>query len=469
MSTPNPFLTLDQQLIGDIYTSTEVLDNLIVLCDDFGSRFGGSPGERQAAEFLQAKLSEYGLAPVRLEPVDYLSWQRGAVSLEIIEPVQQPVPCITLPHSPPAELEGEIIDLGDGMPGDFKRQAAHIEGKIVMASSAVRGKESRRWIHRDEKYGRSLMAGATGFIFANHYPGYGPATGGIGYGAAAPLPGLSVSFETAAFIKRLLRRHGRVKVRLTSSDTCRANVSWNVIGELPGRSRPEEIVLLGSHYDGHDIAQGATDPASGTVCVLEAARVLARHAPELARTVRFALWGIEEIGLLGSKAYVRRHAAELDRHRFYLNLDGAGYRFNDVVLNEWPALQPLFERWSREMTHDFKVDQSVHTFSDHYPFFLAGVPTGGLEPVGELSTGRGYGHTSHDTVDKVGLPTLRDTAALAARLALRLSQASDWPVQRRDAAAVQAALNSPEYQEEETYKASLRAFLVQHGLAAELC
>jgi Iap family predicted aminopeptidase len=469
MSNPNPLLKLDQQLIGDVYTSTEVLDNLIVLCDDFGSRFGGSPGERQAAEFLQAKLREYGLHHVRLEPVDYLSWRRGAATLEIIEPVHQTIPCLTLPHSPPAELEGEIIDLDGGAPGDFRQHAARIEGKIVMTSSAVRSKESRRWIHRDEKYGRSLMAGAIGFIFANHYPGYGPATGGIGYGEAAPMPGLAISFETAALIKRLLRRHGRVKIRLTSSDTCQPNVSWNVLGELPGRTKPNEIVLLGSHYDGHDIAQGATDPASGTVCVLEAARVLARYVPDLSRTIRFALWGVEEIGLLGSKAYVRRYAGQLDGHRFYLNMDAAGYRFNDVVLNEWPDLQPLFERWSREMTHDFKVEQSVHTFSDHYPFFLAGVPTGGLEPVGTLVTGRGYGHTSHDTVDKVSLPTLRDTAALAARLALRLSQETDWPVHRRPAAAVQAALNSPEYQEEEAYKTELRTFLTQRGLAAELC
>ena len=77
------------------------------------------------------------------------------------------------------------------------------------------------------------------------------------------------------------------------------------MGDLPGREQPDQIVMLGSHYDGHDISQGAEDPASGAVAVLEAARLLARYAPALPCTVRFVLWGIEEIGLLGSRAYVR--------------------------------------------------------------------------------------------------------------------------------------------------------------------
>ena len=177
MSHQNPFLPTDRQIVGDVYTSTETMDNLTILCDDFGSRFGGTEGERQAAEFFKAKMKEYGLSNVHLEPVEYVGWTRGEARLEIISPVQKVIPCISLPYSPPTDLEGVIIDMKDGAPKDFDRGADEIKGKIVMTTSVVSPKGSKRWVHRSEKYGRSLLAGATGFIFVNHYPGYGPVTG----------------------------------------------------------------------------------------------------------------------------------------------------------------------------------------------------------------------------------------------------------------------------------------------------
>jgi len=459
MPHPNRFLDTDRLIIGDVYTSTEALDNLVVLCDEFGSRFGGTEGERRAAEFFKAKMEEYGLSNVHWEPVEYVGWIRGEAKLEIIDPIQRTIPCISLPHSPPASLEATILDLGDGAPDEFERQAAEIPGRIVMVNSVVRPLGTKRWIHRGEKYGRSLMAGAAGFLFVNHYPGYGPATGGIGHDGEGLIPGFSVAHEDGAFLRRLVERHGEVRLRLTSTDQCQPMTSWNIIGDLPGTEHPEEMVVLGCHYDGHDIAQGADDPASGAVSVLEAARMLARYAPDLPRTVRFVLWGIEEIGLIGSRAYVRVHAGELSRIRFYLNMDSAGSTTNkrDVVLNEWPELAPLFSGWNEEMAHGFVVGQSVMAFSDHFPFFLAGVPTGGMQSA-EPPAGRGYGHTRYDTVDKVDLKSLREASGLAARLALRIAHEDAWPVARRSKEAVQVLLETPEYQEEQEYRERLDEF-----------
>jgi Zn-dependent M28 family amino/carboxypeptidase len=460
MTHSNPFLAFDQQIVGDVYTSSEAMDNLIVLCDEFGSRFGGTEGERQAAEFFQAKMEAYGLQHVRVEPVDYIGWTRGEAKLEITSPLQAELPCITLPHSPPAELEASIVDLGDGAPGDFETRAAEIEGKIVMTTSVVNPKGSRRWVHRGEKYGRSVLAGAAGFLFVNHYPGLGPATGGIGHDGEGLIPGVSVSKETGAYLQRLMRREGEVALRLMSTDRSEPMTSWNVVGDWLGTGDTAPVVMLGSHYDGHDISQGAGDPASGAVAVLEAARVLARYAGPLPCTVRFVLWGIEEIGLLGSRQYVRDHADELKAIRFYLNMDSAGAETNqrDLVLNEWDELAPLFERWREEMALDFVVAQSVHAFSDHFPFFMAGVPTGGIQSAEMSREGRGYGHTRYDTVDKVELKGLREASALAARLALRIASAVDWPVEHRDEDAVSALLDSPDHREEREYRAELDAF-----------
>ncbi|MFZ5918863.1 MAG: M28 family peptidase [Chloroflexota bacterium] len=460
MAHQNPFLSVEQQIVGDIYTSRNSLDNLLVLCDDFGSRFGGTEGERRAAGFFKAEMEAYGLSNVHLEPVEYVGWTRGPAHLEIVSPIQRVIPCISLPHSPAADLNGVIVDMGDGAPSDFDEQADAIRGKIVMTSSVVGPKGSKRWIHRSEKYGRSLMAGATGFIFVNHYAGFGPATGSIGHDGAGLIPGISICKEDGAFIQRLIERQGQVRVRLCTTDACQPMTSWNVIGDLPGRQDPSLVVMLGCHYDGHDISQGAGDPASGAVSVLEAARVLARYAPDLPYTVRFVLWGVEEIGLLGSRAHVAAHADALAKVRFYLNMDSAGAATNnrDIVLNEWPDLQPLIERWRAEMALDFAVGQSVSAYSDHFPFFMAGVPTGGIQSAERSLAGRGYGHTRYDTVDKVELAHLRQASALAARLALRMASEQNWPARKRDPEDVLKMLDGPEYREEQAYRERLEAF-----------
>lgn len=455
----NPYLSLDQQIIGDVYTSTEVMDNLTILCDEFGSRFGGTPGEKQAADFMKDKLAQYGLHDVRLEPVEYEGWRRGDVTFVVTSPTEEAIDCITLPHSPPANLTGQLIDLGEGAPEDFDRLADDIRGKIVMTTSEAYPGSGKRWIHRNEKYGRSLLAGAIGFIFVNHYPGYGPATGGIGEGGAGHIPGISVSYENGMYLRRMMQRHGDVTVRLHSTDVIEPMLSWNVVADLPGAQHPDQIVMIGCHYDGHDIAQGAADPASGTVAVIEAARVLAKYAPELPCTLRFALWGVEEIGLLGSKQYAKAHDAELDQMRFYLNMDMAGaIDPKDVELNQWPELAPIFEAWAKEMALPFHVGQSVHAHSDHYPFLMAGVPTGGIGRLRKGRSGRGYGHTRYDTLDKVEIRGLREAAVLAARLALRVAGRETWPAQRRSHADVAAVLSGPDMQEEAAIFEKIHAF-----------
>jgi hypothetical protein len=141
-------------------------------------------------------------------------------------------------------------------------------------------------------------------------------------------------------------------------------------------------------------------------------------------------------------------------------MDAAGVMASkDIQLNEWEALKPLFEAWAEEMAQDFAVGQSVSAFSDHYPFFRQGVPTGGINSVRQTRSGRGYGHTYYDTLDKVEIGGLREASALAARLALRLASREDWPVQRRSTEAVEKLLEeTPSYKEEKELEARVNAY-----------
>lgn len=442
---------IDRAISGDGYTSARTMDSLGVLCDEFGSRFAGTAGEKSAAEWMAQRLEEHGLQNVRLEPFDYGGWRRGPAELEVLEPVRKTVSCISLPHSPAGEVTATLFDAGEGAPLTFETHGDEIENSVVMASSETYPTGSSRWVHRNEKYGRSLLNGAKAFIFMNHYPAYGPATGGVGHdGRTALIPAVAVSYEDGAFLRRLLARHGSLTLRVKTTDINEPMVSWNVLGELPGSTNREEVVMLGSHYDGHDISQGAQDPASGAVAVLEAARLLSEHAAPLPCTLRFALWGAEEVGLLGSFAYTAAHQDELEGLRFYFNMDGAGsVKRKGVVLNEWPELETLVRDWSADLAFPFGVAQSVNAHSDHFPFLLRGVPTGGLESVPHNTSGRGYGHTRYDTLDKVNVRELQDAAVLASLLALRfaLVPREAWPVKRRSQAEVAALLDRPEYNE----------------------
>ncbi len=443
MSQKNPYLQIDQQMVGDIYTAREVMDNLTVLCDDFGSRFAGTPDERRAADFICETFNRYGLKDARLESYPYAGWSRGPATLEIVEPIHRSLHCISLPYCPTDDTTAELISVGYGSPAEYEGLSDEMKGRIVMAGSAS-PPDLGRWVHRKEKYERSVLGGASAFIFISESPGVGPETGSLQNDQPAPIPGISICKEDGEFLTRLMKRKGTVRLRLHTTDVNEPRTSWNVVADLPGKEHPDEMIILGCHYDGHDISQGAVDPASGMVLVIEAARVLALYAGEqLKRTVRCVGFGTEEIGLTGAFRYADAHEGELDSVRFMYNLDAAGGSSRKgVVLHRWQDLAPFFRDAAKELAADIPVGQHMHPYSDHFPFVLKGVPTAHMGDPDAPPSGRGFGHTAYDTLDKVELENLRKGSAAAARLALRIANADDFPAQRRNAEAVQTLIDT---------------------------
>ena len=233
-------------------------------------------------------------------------------------------------------------------------------------------------------------------------------------------------------------------MRLQTTDINEPRTSWNVVADLPGNEKPEEMIILGCHYDGHDIAQGAHDPASGMVAVIEAARVLATYTADiLKRTVRFIAFGTEEIGLTGASRYTDAHDHELDHIRFLLNMDAAGGTSRKgIVLHHWEKLQPLFQRFQGQIHDDIPIGQKVHSYSDHFPFFLKGVPTSHMGDPTSAPSGRGFGHTAYDTLEKVELDNLRRASSIGARIALRCANIKNIPVKRRSLDEVQKIVDT---------------------------
>lgn len=431
----------ERQLIGDIWTSDEPYLNLLHLCDDIGNRWAGSASEHAAGEFIQSKLVAYGLQNVHLEPVQFGAWERGEAILRMTTPVEKTFSCVALPYCPVGEIEGELIDVGDGEEEDFARLGAAVRGKIAISAAETNpvGRPNGKLSHRTDKLARAVAAGALGFIFVNQNPGLLHITGGIGGpgGTPAAIIGIGVSWETGSAILRLAKR-GEACLTIRTGGRFFENTSYNVVGDIPGSRWPDELVLTGAHYDGHDISQGALDDGAGTVVGLEAARALAALSCEaIGRTIRIVLFCGEEVGLFGSWAYTAAHPEDATRTRFMLNLDTAGRGkggSESLQLTGAPDLLPYFQAHALAAKYDYPVGHRFQSHSDHFPYALRGIPTATLSSPDDKSTlvGRGWGHTEADTVDKASLRGLQMAAVLTARVLLQVSADADFPGRRRN-------------------------------------
>ena len=445
MSKKNPYLQLDQQMVGDIYTSQEVMDNLTVLCDEYGARFAGTPEEYEAANFIAACFKRYGLQNVKLETYPYAGWTRGTATLEVIEPIRRTLHCISLPYCPAADITTELVSAG------YAEALTNIPHSVIpLPINWLWRRVPHRLTSEDGYTARRSLNALCSPVRADSYlsvntPVSDPKREVFKMTDAAPMPGISVCKEDGEFLARLIaRENGKVTLKLRTTDVNEPRTSWNVVADLPGNENAEEMVVVGCHYDGHDISQGAHDPASGMVSVIEASRVLSAYAADsLKCTVRFIAFGTEEIGLTGAFRYVDAHASELDNIRFMLNMDAAGGSSRKgIVLHHWDALETFFSTAREQMHADIPVGQKVHSYSDHFPFFLKGVPSSHMGDPESLPGGRGFGHTAYDTLDKVELEHLRAASAVGARIALRCANADDFPAKRRTSGAVQEIIDT---------------------------
>lgn len=409
----------DRDMVGDLYLSRGGAELVEELVNRFGSRFGGTDEEREAAAFLAERMSEIGLDS-STEGFDCIGWTRRETSLSVLSPVAATVDCIALPYCPPGSVEGRLVWLGDGHPAAYEENRERLRGGIAMVSTAT-PRFYHRSMHRGEKLGRAVEAGAIGFIWVRDEPGGLPETGSARFGRVCEIPAVSVSYEKSRELVRMTRR-SELRVRIASTNSNRPVKSYNVVGELRGSSRADEVVVIGGHYDGHDVSQSANDNAAGIAVALEAARALVPHAGGLERTFRFVAFAQEEMGLLGSVQYVKEHADE--RIVFMLNLDGAGRGSKGILtMQGWPEAVGLFRRLCDDMgERHILVGDQIGLYSDMYPFAAAGIPAAAYVSAEPVSGGapRGFGHTAWDSLDKLNERALQFDALFVARLALRL-------------------------------------------------
>ena len=425
--------------IGDTFTSDVGWTHLEALVD-IENRMAGSDGEREALELTRDALADAGARDANIEPFDVQGWARGDSEIRrTTDEAERTVAgganeCIALPRSPSTEASGTVVDLGYGVPEDFE-DTADLDGAIVMVSSDTPDSIDR-FVHRREKYYHAVKAGAAAFIFVNHVEGTLPPTGSVGT-ADAPsgeIPAVGVSQETGA---RLVRRYEGDELAVAVDCKTPETESGTVVAEIGPDT--DEYLIVSSHVDAHDLAEGAMDNGAGTATVVEIARALAAREDDLDTRVRFVGFGSEEVGLVGSSKF----ASDVDPERVsaVINVDsnvfGRTLRFDH---HGFDALEAAAERVSDRFDHPLSCGAKLVPHSDHWPFVERGIP--GYMVSGETAgRDRGWGHTGADTLDKLESRNLREQAILLTELVVELAKTT-VNTERRYPGSIAAALEA---------------------------
>jgi aminopeptidase YwaD len=426
-----------EAVCGDLWLNSRILADVTELCDGYGNRFAGSESERRAKEFITDKFRSYGMENVTVEPCRYTSWKRGACSLEILAPRQRTLTAVSMVHAaptPPGGLEGEVIAVGQGTREEFARLGDAVRGKIAMTT--LGSPVGAPPLHRVGKYGRAKAAGAIGVIFPTEEPGQliGTGTVAAAYREVGALPAIGISHETWRYLLRQAER-GPVRVRIETANAFVPDTdTWNIHGEIPGDGSDPDYILVGGHWDGHELGDAALDNALGLFTAVDAARAMARLKGRLRRTIRFIAFGNEESWCVGSTHYVAQHENELDRLALMINVDGLSrYSAPALRLSRRDDVSGFLRRLvEREKLPMPLVEQNwLPGSTDDWPFLVTGVPSAtlaGMErSAAEQARGRGIDHTAADTVDKIDDPRARTSAMTLAQFLVALASAAERP------------------------------------------
>lgn len=423
--------------------------------EDIGPRLTGSPAYKTAAEWAQGKLKEFGLENPHLEAWEFgRGWALDKFSIEMVEPRYMPL--IGYPEAWSASMAGEItaapIFLGDKKQEEISQMRDKLKGAIVMSqpiqTSFERADRPQPTLFdhpvaigqprppagpagsfiTPQNMARMLRETGAGVVLRPNRGEHGTLfVLGRDNGEAA-LPSVVLSAEHYNMIARMIQRGLNVKLRvnLQTRFLTEDKNSYNVLAELPGTNPAlrDEVVMIGGHLDSWHSSTGATDNADGAAVVMEAMRILKAIGAKPKRTIRIALWGGEEEGLLGSAKYVQQHLAgdanKAAREKFnvYFNLDPGSGPIYGWYLENNEAVKPIFDAWLepfKDLGTRKNILQGIGN-TDHLSYTRAGMA--GFNPVQDyVDYDVRTHHTNMDSYERVKADDLKQCAMVLASFA----------------------------------------------------
>ena len=319
------YRTNAERLMHEAQADAFAWNRLAELTDTYGARFSGTDNLARAIAWATEAMKKDGLENVRTERVMVPRWVRGAESLEMVSPPQHAIPMLGLGGSvatPADGIEADVLVVRNF--DELNERSAEAKGKIVLFNAAYTNYGQTN-AYRTGGASAAARHGAVASLVRSIGPTglRTPHTGNMTYAEdVTRIPAAAITAEDAERFQRLADRNVPIRVRLKMEAHFEADVeSFNVIGEIRGSELPEEIVLVGGHFDSWDVGTGASDDGAGCIVTWEAARLMKKLGIRPRRTVRVVLFTNEENGIRGGIAYRDAHLAEAQQHVLAIESD----------------------------------------------------------------------------------------------------------------------------------------------------
>ncbi|HEX2443399.1 MAG TPA: M20/M25/M40 family metallo-hydrolase [Vicinamibacterales bacterium] len=336
------------RIVSEATGNRRAWDRLAELTDTFGPRLSGSENLERAIEWAAEAMKRDGLENVRTEPVMVPRWIRGRESAQIVSPIPSPLAMLGLGGSvgtPPDGIVAETLVVQSF--ADLQGRSADVKGRIVVFNVPFTS-YGETVQYRTNGPSRAAALGAVAMLLRSVGPPglRTPHTGALRYADGSPrIPAAAIAAEDAERLQRLQARGTRVTVRLSMEARFLPDVeSANVVAEIRGRDNPEEVVVVGGHFDSWDVGTGATDDGGGCIATWEALRIVKSLGLRPRRTLRVVLFTNEENGLRGGLAYRDRYRAELSNHVLMIESDAGVFRPTGFGFSGSDAARRIVER-----------------------------------------------------------------------------------------------------------------------------
>ncbi len=435
------------RIAGEGLMDSQAYGYLTELSDEIGSRVTGSPASEKAIEWSLGKMRSIGMENVHAEKWQmWRGWTRGTAEAQLIMPIQRRLNVDAMGwtgSSPAGGAEGEIVTANILNLDEEMKNPAKFSGKIVLITT--KGEPNKDGMMIFAQFGDFVkQVGANGAIAI--FGGQGGSksegmnlthTGILGFQAEFAIPVLSLTAEDQGQLERYLASGKQVRARLNVQNTFSTGPveSANAVGEIRGRERAEEILVVGAHLDSWDLSEGATDNGTGSVSVLAAADAIVRSGQRPRCTIRFILFTGEEQGLLGSFAYVKQHQAEMANHLGDLVLDEGQGAVNEFQMGGRDDLVADFRPFAESLGNirPIKVSDKAEFDTDTGPFIIAGLP--GINMNQDSPEYKFTHHSAADALEAVKPDVLAQNATLMAMTAYWIADrpkrfAKPWPARK---------------------------------------
>jgi Zn-dependent M28 family amino/carboxypeptidase len=391
---------------------------LSYLCDRIGNRLSGSDSLNTAIAWAAAQMKRDGLENVTTSPVKVPHWVRGREEAEMVKPVRHPLTMLGLGGSVSTPADGITAEVVPVSSFDALEALgrAKVAGKIVLFNVPYEG-YGKTVVYRGSGASRAAKLGAVAMLIRSvgSLAMQTPHTGALNYSAADPkIPAAAITLEDATLIQRLTDAGETVSVHLYMEAHMLPEAdSANVMGEITGRERPEEIVVMGGHIDSWDVGAGAQDDGSGIIAALEAVDIIRKLGLHPRRTLRVVFWTNEENGTAGGNAYRAMVGGKIHDYVAAIEMDGGAEKpVGFGVTPGGPALARVKE--IGQLLESIGAG-NIHEGgggTDIGPLMRDGVPGLGLETVEQHYFD--WHHTRTDTVDKIDPREFRQCIAAMA-------------------------------------------------------